>query len=177
MAGYRITKASLGTVSDGVITAKNTFYPQQGSAVAGVVGTEAVPTVSGASQYIYTNVTVNNPSGASSVWYIPAPQGRWRAIQCLVRKTVATGGANDRITIKSVKAGSTSATGLFGSTTAVDTMELNTVAVGSLVPAVRRLDASNICLLDSSTDDKLEITVAKATTSASCEITIFWVCE
>lgn len=177
MPGFRITKNTLGTLSDGVITAKNTYYPQLGTAVAGTAGTEAKPVVSGASQEIVTAITISNPSGASSQWFIPCPQGRWRLIQGFARKTGLTGGANDRITIKSVKNGSTSATGLLGSTTAVDTLELNTIAVGTIVPAVRRLDASDICLFDSSTGDQLEITATKTTTSASCELVLYFVCE
>jgi hypothetical protein len=179
MPGYRITKSTLGTKADGVISSEITYYPQQGTALPDVagVGTETAPVVDGASQTCRTKISFTNPSGASSTWLIPAPQGRWRAVDCFIRKTTGTGGAADNVIIKSVKAGSVSAGVLFTSTTANSIMDLNGVVVGQLVKAVRVLDASNVCLLDSSTSDALQIAIVKGTSNAACNIFIDWILE
>ena len=177
--GYRLTKATLGQKDNGVILAKSTVYPQCGTAVAGTggVGTETAPVVAGASQTCDVKVSFSNPSGASSVWNIPAPQGRWRVVDVLVRKTGAgTGGAADVITVKSIKSGTTSG-GLFGSAAGGTTLVLNTIAAGTLVRPAQRNDTSDICLLDSSRGDVLEVTVAKGTTTAQCDITFSFVLE
>lgn len=179
MPGYRITKSTLGTKSDGVISSEITYYPQQGTALpdpAGV-GTEAAPVVDGASQTCITKATFTNPSGASSTWLIPAPQGRWRAVGCRIRKTAGTGGALDNVVIKSFKNGSTLSSVLFTSTTANSIMDLNGVVVGQMVNAVRVLDASDACLLDSSTNDQLQIAIVKGTSDASCSVFVDWILE
>ena len=176
---FRITKGTLGTQSDGVIVAKTTYYPQQGTALADAagVGTETAPTVYGSSQIIQTRVSFSNPSGAASTWDIPAPQGRWRVIDCLIRKVGAgTGGAADEVSIKSVKAGTASG-GLFGSAAAGTTMSLNTIAAGTLVRAAQRNDTSNSCLLDSSVGDYLQVALAKGTTTAQCDLFLTFVLE
>lgn len=166
---YRYTKNTLGQVSgDGVLVAKSTLYPVGRTAVPSAVGTESVPVVSGTSQIVEYKVSFSNPSGASSVWFLPAPAGKWRIVDCTVIKTGALGVAGDTVTVKSVKSGTTSASLL---ATAGDTeLDLAAVPVGGIVRASYVLEASSANVIDSSKSDKLEVTLAKGGANVACEL-------
>lgn len=166
---HRLTKNTLGQNSgDGVIVAKSTFYPVGRTAVASAVGTEAVPVVSGSSQVIEYKVAFANPSGASSVWFLPCPAGKWQVTDVTLFKTAGLGVVGDLVTIKSVKSGTTSASLFY--TTGDTALDVQGVVQGGIVKPDFRLDSA-ATTLDSSLGDKLEVTLAKAGGQVACELT------
>lgn len=159
--GYRLTKGTLGQQSgDGVLVAKNTFYPNGAPAVASTAGagTEAAPVVSGASQLVSYEVSVSEPSGAASAWKFVMPAGKWRLVDAYFTKGTGTGGAGDSIVVKTIKSGTTGA--------AVFTLALNAVAIGGIARATTVLTTA-AAVVDASLGDLVEVTVNKGTTSAT----------